>query len=342
MRPHGFHAQTLTPEARQTIRRTRPHILKVLQGAADRDELENWRFYVPDGKLIYRHWFPNESLEDVPGRCHELLAGLAPIVHLVDFVEIPWNEAHQAGDDLTDYCRASIDATNILHGYGRRVLVGNFSAAQPALDDWPRYYDALRVADGISLHEYSAPAMWDEAGERCLRYRRVLASLPADCRKPVYITETGKDWGMVDGVQEGWRARGGTAPSAYAEQLRWNARELARDGVYATIFQCGSYEDWQKRGFDVAGVPEIEDVVMEEVDVPTVGEGFQKVEGLVGPWREDELWHGAGSEHETSLAIGERGYAIWRKRTNRTVAVLDDGRIMADDGNAGAVLRERR
>ena len=33
---------------------------------------------MPDGRLIYRHWFPNDDLGDVPGRCHDLLGEVIP------------------------------------------------------------------------------------------------------------------------------------------------------------------------------------------------------------------------------------------------------------------------
>ena len=71
-----------------------------------------------------------------------------------------------------------------------------------------------------------------------------------------------------------------------------------------------------------------------------VGHGFAKVEHLVGPWRHNEVWHGVGTDYETSMAIGERGHATWRKATNRTVAVCDNGEVFADDGNQGATVRK--
>lgn len=77
--------------------------------------------------------------------------------------------------------------------------------------------------------------------------------------------------------------------------------------------------------------------------MPVVGEGFRKTEPFVGPWKEDETYHAPGTPHQTSLAIGERGFAVYRSATNETIAVTDAGEILADAGNhADGVLRRVR
>ena len=70
--------------------------------------------------------------------------------------------------------------------------------------------------------------------------------------------------------------------------------------------------------------------------MPFVGAGFKKVEALVGPWLEDEIYHLPGQAGETSLAVGAKGVAIWRKATNQTTAVIDaTGEVLTDYGNRG-------
>jgi len=68
---------------------------------------------------------------------------------------------------------------------------------------------------------------------------------------------------------------------------------------------------------------------------PIVGEGFRKAEALVGPWKENEIWHFPGEEHETSMAVGARGFATWRRRTNETIVYCDNGDVWTDLGNRG-------
>ncbi len=336
----GLHVNHWTDAARQTVRRIRPRILKVLDTAIDVYELERWHDQVPDGILVFRKWFPTDDL-DAGRRVDELIRAAGPIAHLISYIETPWNECNQSGEGLDRYAAATVDAVNQLHAWGYRVAVGQFSVGQPPLSEWPRFYPALRVADALTVHEYDAPSMLSNSGQRCLRYRQVYAILPADCRKPLIVGECGIDWGVTGQALSGWRANGGLAPVAYADQLRWYGRELAQDQyvIGATIFACGVFPPESDNpgwaSFDVAGVGEVEQVVMEDVVMPNVGPGFAKVANLVGSWLEDEIYHAAGTDHETSLAIGEHGYATWRKRTNETVAVTDGGEVWSDLGNLG-------
>jgi hypothetical protein len=69
--------------------------------------------------------------------------------------------------------------------------------------------------------------------------------------------------------------------------------------------------------------------------MPQVGVGFNKFSNLIGPWTEDEIYHSIGSDQETSLAVGAKGFATWRKKTNQTIAVCDNGEVYSDEGNQG-------
>ena len=66
-----------------------------------------------------------------------------------------------------------------------------------------------------------------------------------------------------------------------------------------------------------------------------VGEGFKKVEHLVGPWLEGQVYHWPGSSHEVSMAVGQHGVAVWYKLRNETYAMLATGEVYADMGNYG-------
>lgn len=71
---------------------------------------------------------------------------------------------------------------------------------------------------------------------------------------------------------------------------------------------------------------------------PRWGAGFQRAEALVGPFLAGEVWHWPGQQHEASMIRGERGLAVWLRRDNRTVVVVDQrhgGAVYDDLGNAG-------
>lgn len=104
----------------------------------------------------------------------------------------------------------------------------------------------------------------------------------------------------------------------------------------------GSMARWNMGGIEGILAEAIRQDRQEE-HMPVVGEGFRKCEPYVGPWKEDEIYHAPGTPHQTSLAIGERGFAVYRSATNETIAVTDAGEILADAGNhTDGVLRRVR
>lgn len=72
-----------------------------------------------------------------------------------------------------------------------------------------------------------------------------------------------------------------------------------------------------------------------EAHMPVVGEGYRKVEHLVGPWLEDEIYHRPTQPDTVSMALGQKGWATWSKLTNETVAYTYAGRLYRDYGNGG-------
>lgn len=117
--------------------------------------------------------------------------------------------------------------------------------------------------------------------------------------------------------------------------LRW--LQGRGDVEAAVLFIAGSDDPrWARFVLPPAELAFIRGDVMHHVGV-----GFQRAEALIGPWREDEVYHAPGTEHETSMAIGDRGYATWRRLTNETVVHVDDGSLYSDHGNQGQGILER-
>lgn len=137
---------------------------------------------------------------------------------------------------------------------------------------WSYYQDGLKASAALSLHEYAAPRMWDAATWLCLRYRRVWDVLPADCRKDIYITETGIDTGVLStGIGlNGWRYYGYTQ-AEYMQQLEWYRSEVAKDRLNGIavhglhVFHAGSLDSkWDS--FSVNGCDEIADYLRQQPD----------------------------------------------------------------------------
>jgi hypothetical protein len=129
---------------------------------------------------------------------------------------------------------------------------------------WPLLADGVRACDYLSLHEYSAPRMQDLQGFLCLRYRRVWESLPPDAHRPILITETGIDGGVIPGgnfAQKGWTFF--TNQDGYLSELQWYDDNLLADDYVlgATIF---TMNPWGAQGsFAIAHADKIRDYIGE-------------------------------------------------------------------------------
>lgn len=109
---------------------------------------------------------------------------------------------------------------------------------------WAFLADGLRACDYLSLHEYSAPLMKTLEGFLCLRYRHVHDILPADARRPIIITETGIDGGVIAGgasAQKGWTFF--TNEDGYLSELQWYDNNLLSDDYVlgATIYSLNPW-----------------------------------------------------------------------------------------------------
>lgn len=263
------------------IRRTWPAVLKLVgRPAINVPLLEEWRAHQPDGTLIYREPFEDEDLADVEGRCNRLIESVAPIRHLVDYVEAPWNEPDGENDERVDLLvRQTVRAVEILATAGLRTIIFNFPNGAPGrLEQWQRCLPALRAAKehggALGLHEYGRPTMQADESWLCLRFERVYKLLPGELRIDLIITEAGLDWtGRAEPNLEwgekgfGWRAFGVTAID-YAAQIRWYVESCQRivatglvPRVRVVLFGLGLNDDWGSFGVD--GAQEIEDLITE-------------------------------------------------------------------------------
>lgn len=314
----------------------------LLEAAPD-DAVRILRVFIPDGEQ--RYISPDNYVNRAIGALHGYR-------HPKLYVEL-LNEIH---GHLSWYLFWIQAATKRLHEAGLRACGPSWATGDWLPDDWLlfREHDWCGL-DLLALHAYwglppntGNPAavltLWN-----ALRYREYWQTGDP----PVVITECGRDWvrdgnpeindGMVGGAWED----DAVAPEQYVNELTSYDAELQKDEyvVGATLFTCGPTGDW-----DAFGVDDLADRVglggtvsswsRGNTGVPTartstVGEGFRRATDLIGPWREDELYHAAGTEHETSLAIGATGYAVWRRATNETIVVEDEGPIWVDRGNLG-------
>ena len=149
--------------------------------------------------------------------------------------------------------------------------VGHPGVWLPAENRWlwekPEFLDMLREpgVTGIAIHEYYAPRMDDPrnydplmpgTGWWLFRYRKWWPLLPADCKKPLIISEYGIDSGAPHfdpGAQGGWRSF--TLAGEYMGQLAGVDRELQKDEYIraATIFCAWVADPRWGETFDIAG-----------------------------------------------------------------------------------------
>ena len=329
MNPLGYHVQVLTGPAKDTIRKQRNgSVIKWLTSGIELGEMELWRENNRNGLLIVRHVFDFNSSLSPAQRIETLAKKIRGYEHVIDVLETPYNEEMQTVDSgiagiggIHKYVGLTTTSVDMMRQRWPdiKVAVGHFSVGNPPdmERDWDIYSQALGVADYLSLHEYGSPFIQSEdgdvngerrfkladdyaAGWWCLRYRQVYRYLRSKGypTPPLLLTEIGRDHGLTVGTNYGFRrdvGYGGDDRHKYAAELRWYAHELARDPYVrgATIFGCGMYDDW--RTFDVAGVPEVENVVQEVISVP--------------PYRDSIL-----PQHQTTQVSVQRPIQVARSR----------------------------
>lgn len=109
---------------------------------------------------------------------------------------------------------------------------------------------------------------------------------------------------------------------------------------------CAFIWRWVNPDMELPTTVDVKDTPLELVfpmvfgETPVVGTGFKKAEPLVGPWLESEVYHWPGSQYEVSMAVGQKGVAIWIKSRNETYAMLNTGQIYADN-KGGPLVKVR-
>ena len=266
------------------------------------------------------------------------------------------------GDRLKIYAEWGQYVAEAFHRAGKRYLFGSFSVGQP-IDiegDWLILAETIRTVikfgGALSVHEYNAPTVLsgDASEWLTLRYRKAVERLRRLGVSPyIIVTELGIDRVYAD-APRGWRRAGITA-AQYAQQLAAYDTEIQKDAYVlgACIFTCGCNQDWVD--FDINNEDAIADYIRTNTTGPAawpagashtplpapapegntliIGAGLRKAESLVGPFLESEQYHFPGTDHEVSLAVGEKGYATWSRTTNEVIAYAYDGTVYRDFGN---------
>lgn len=227
------------------------------------------RYYVEDGEQVF-----NQPETDATSFFNRMQSEAENMRGIYD-AWMGYNESVVHSDlDAANLSRFYVKWGQLMRGAGLKSAAYSFSTGNPAAgfpkpggngnepNYWPLLAEGARACDYLSLHEYSAPHMQDGAGYLCLRYRTAWNSLPADARKPILITETGIDGGVIPGgadAQKGWTFF--TNEDGYLYQLKWYDDNLLADDYVmgATIFTMNA---WGTQGsFAVAGADKIRDYI---------------------------------------------------------------------------------
>ena len=280
----GYHTNNNTPLSNSSVSKMRnSRIYKTL--VPDHGVLTTVRQNNPDCYVLVRRYFGDDRIDNVAERSASLIEYIRDYKGLVNGVELPWNESHQTrGQGISAYADASVESYHRIKDALPWVEVwgGGFSEGNPPDEsDWEAWDKALAVVDGIHLHEYNWPNLYPgqdgksmtENGQRVgwhtFRYRRLRHWLEATGRRlvPFILSEYGLDHGVaVSGQQDGWR-RLGVNGGQLADMLRGQAQEFAVDLDYliGVLIYCCGVNDPHWHNFNVAGVPEIEALMNEEI-----------------------------------------------------------------------------
>ncbi len=222
----------------------------------------------PNTFLIGRHYVDDSQqifLDDPEGRAEQFFAAMQAEAEQMRGIYDAWmgyNESVvQSPDDAQKLARFYARWGDLMRAAGFVSCAYSFATGNPELDLWQYLADGLRHCDLLSLHEYSSPTMDNQSTWLCLRYRRVMDTLPADARRQIVITETGIDGGAGAGnkPQCGWSKF--TNASGYVSTLSWYDNELQKDDyvIGAAIFAMNG---WGQNGsFGMGSVMQIRDYI---------------------------------------------------------------------------------
>lgn len=257
------------------------------------------RYYLDDGEQVY--------LDNPEVRATEFYARMRPDMEKMRGVYDAWmgynetiiNSDVQARRLSRFYARWG----QLMRHGGFKSAAYSFATGTPAAGfpnpdgdgNEPNYWEfltgGLRECDYLSLHEYSAPRMQDLQGFLCLRYRHVWGLLPEDARRPIIISETGIDGGVIPGgsmAQKGWTFF--TSEEGYLHELQWYDDNLLIDDyvVGATIF---SLNPWGIQGsFGIAQADKIRSYIGQGGAPPPLHPPAQTLEEAVRAAAEAVPW----------------------------------------------------
>ncbi len=336
-----YHVNALTPSAKGTLLASPTGALKLLNTALDVRFLDDEYLPLrPDARFVYREVFEDGYSEgDVLGRVDRLCRNGAPLLKYGRRViwETPWNEQMQSYALLGLYCERTMQAIDVMRSRGYEVVtVGHFSVQWPEVHARELFLPAIRAADYLDLHTYSAPNVADD-WERNVGHAVETAGWAWDvAQKQTYFGEFGIDFGVLGMRLSGWRTQGMPA-YVYRGQLRDVARSLPRYVMAAFVFCCGQFGDWAS--FDVAGEHEIEQLMREEYPVPSFILGFKELSDLM---RARGLDPGEPLENEQPRVFEDdwiitrqrtsTGVMLWIKDLNCPAFAFRDRRLVSWDG----------
>lgn len=344
----GPHVQSWTDDAKKLVTGgAGAGCLKILNTSMSTDIVREFHQRNPTSPVACRY-VAGDSLAEVDRRTSEALRIFEPLLSIVGdsdllFIEVPINEAYQAGEELKYHSDAVIRCGHRIRQAGARPIGFNFSVGNPSNLSELHFIEpgaqALVEYDGaIGYHNYSVPGNWLSEWYD-LRHRKMRAYLPPATQ--FFLGEGFIDHGIIDGRLAGWRDGSFRLDGASASRLlRLQAQEISKDSdvIGWTPFGAGAYSDWLS--FEYADEPYLCQVFKELYEVSmavahSVGAGLRKMIPYLGQPIENEVYHFPGTPLETSLAVFENGTATWHKAANQTVGIRSDGAIFSDRGNHG-------
>jgi len=256
----GFHINDVQAGMLGVIGDVHPAWVKILDHQGD--FVRQAQELSPETKWVGRMWVDNypHYINGKEAGAEEFFRKLQSrgTWNLIDI----WEGINEPGPHPThDLMRFQVRLAQLLHDAGKQYAYGSWSVGCPAIPDWKSEWirQPLRLADYVSVHEYASPRMDDPRGLDgdtgtgwfTLRYRKWWSDLPADCQKPILITECGIDSGAAHWDphgQGGWKSF--TDIAGYIEQLRWYEDNLDACVVGALPY-CWGVHDPTWKTFDL-------------------------------------------------------------------------------------------
>lgn len=341
----GPHIQLANTDDARNLFRRKSGSLKICDGAYSPDLIRAYHDINPTSPVCCRKVDDNGTLDSMISKTREAIAYFIALLPILGsdllHIEIWPNEKFTEGDELSRLSDNTAECARIVADSGARPVGFNLPVGNPANVD-----ECYRMASGaealieytglIGYHNYTLPTMQLNINLD-LRHEAMALRLPTTTNWA--LNEGEFDHGIAGMPLAGWRYEPFHVDADFtARYTRDIAQHLSRDLRVKlwTPFGAGPADNWKTFQYD--NEPKICQVFQEQyevADVISIGAGFKKMIAVLGSPLESEVWHFPGTEMETSLAVFQRGSAMWRRQTNETVGTRSDGAIFSDLGNAG-------